>query len=346
MLINTPGKFPKLKALYFLTNFKSWGDDAPYTLQGMFHRHGFQVKPLGELRELQTVFVNPVTDEKIPVNYFAHLDEEKQLLTCFTQATSEQIQDTIAPLSGEIGIYHLWISPIAFDQIKSMILGEHPYARIKRFHADRHPAVGFPAKLRPEVNRSFTYRGEDGKETLEELRYHYGVLPRYIDFSIPGLADFRANNRGIFHYLAGQLDCMFGYAERAVNLVIQVREILEHSKLEVIPLTTERGSRRVPYIVPWWINFKRTMDVRDGELLLEQLEDRKFSAYDTVVTEGSVHLDATVLDEQKRSIFMISSDGRHMGVTPRYQTGFDSFLRFYESVAEYFDPDATCVATL
>jgi hypothetical protein len=344
LLVKSADACEKLKVLYLLTSSREWGEeDKPYSLQGMLRKHEFQLKKLGELKELATAYEDPETRQLVPVEYIAHLDGERQILTCFTQATSEQIRYTIEPLSGEIGIYHLWISPIEFDRMKNEILSEHEYTKIKAFYADRHPAVGFPAKFRAEFRRGFTYRGDDGKETLEELRYYYGVLPRYIDFSIPGVIDFRVHNRGVFHYIGGDLERMFDYSERAVDLMLQVRRILEHSKLEIVPLLTEKKELKIPHVVPWGINFKRTMDVHDAELLVEQLESTKFSVYDTVITEGSVRLDATVLDEQKNSVFMISSDEHQMVVSPRYQTTFDSFLRFYETIAENFDPDATCV---
>ena len=84
----------------------------------------------------------------------------------------------------------------------------------------------------------------------------------------------------------------------------------------------------------------------EAETLVDELEQMRFAVYNTIITEGSVRLDATILDEEKNSVFMVSSNEKHMIVSPRYQTGFDSFLRFYETVAETFDPDAMCVVPL
>ncbi len=138
MLIKSPAVYPMLKVLYFLTSFREWGEEGkPYSLCGMLQKHEFQLKTLGELRQLSISYTDPDTGDHIPVTYFAHLDGERQVLTCFTQATREQIRHTIEPLSGEIGIYQLWISPIELDRVKTEILSEHEFAKIKAFSADR-----------------------------------------------------------------------------------------------------------------------------------------------------------------------------------------------------------------
>jgi hypothetical protein len=346
MLVKSPDAFPNLKEILFLTTFKTWGQGEPYTLQGMLHHHDFQVRRLGELKELVATYLEPETGRETKVKYIAHLDADRQILTCFTQATREQIRVTIEPLSGEIGIYHLWISPLALEQIKNTILSEHPYTKIRSFSADRHPSVGVTAKLRPEFRRGLIYRGDDGRETLEELRYYYGVLPSSIEFSIPGLVDFRLNNRGMFFHVGGSLEYMFDYADRATELVLQVRRILEQSKLQIVDIATERKHLKIPHLVPWAIDFKRTLDLANAELLVDELEQNKFAIYNSVMTQGSVRFDGSVFDEIKKSVFAISSDEHRMVVSPRYQTSFDSFLRFYEIIAENFDPEAKCTAPL
>jgi len=346
MLLKSPDSFLDLKAIFLLTSFKTWGGEEPYALQGMLHHHGFQIRPLGELKELLTTYQEPETGRQIPVKYVAYLDGDKQILTCYTLATADQIRRTIEPLSGLIGIYHLWINPLAFDQIKNTILSEHPYTKIPDLSADRHPSTDVAAKLRPEYRRSMRYRGDDGRETLEELRHYYGVLPSSIHFRIPGLVDFRLNNRGIFSYLGGSPEYMFEYADRAVELVLQVRKILEQSKLEIIDIVTERKRLRVSHVVPFAISFKRTLDIANTELLIDELERNEFAIYNSAVMQGSVYFDGTVLDEVKKSVFTISTDEHRMIVLPRYRTSFDSFLRFYEAIAESFDPEAKCVATI
>lgn len=346
MLVATPEALPNLKARYFLTSFRDWGDDRAYTITGMFRNHNFQLKQLGDIRELSTSYEIPETKQFVRVKYYAHLNPETQVLVCFTQATGAQMERTIDSISRFIGVYDLWISPVAFDEIKRTILLEYPYTKIPFFSADRHSSSGLSAKIRPEYKRTFQYHGDDGRETLEELRYYYGVLPRSIQFRIPGVTDFQINHRGTFNYYGGDLNRMFDHAERAVNLVLQVRRILEQSKLQVLDIETARKHLKVPYVIPWRIDFKRELSVTDAEVLVEAIQKNGFAVYNSVISQGSTFLDGTVYDEQKKSVFAMSSDSRRMVVAPRYRNSFDSFLRFYETITENFDPEAICAAAI
>ena len=325
----------------FLTKFEDWGHGEPYALSGFFEAHGFKVKELGEVRQLTTTYKPRNEDFELPVNYFAYINSKNRTLTCFTDANREIRQKTIDRLTGEIGIYYLWISPTVFDQMKAEIITKHPGTRIPYFYADRHPSSRLPSVHRPEVERGFTYRGEDGQQTLEELRHYYGVLPRYVQFDIPGLVEFTVYHLGVFHYRKGLLEEMFSYSQKAAELVLNIRRILERSKLELVDIETARKMLQVQNIIPWEIRFNREIDVNDAESMLNELRLKGFAIYNDVVTPGSVYLDATVFDERKRSVFSVTSDKHRMIVSPRHNTTFDSFLRFFETITDSFDPEAS-----
>jgi len=344
MLVKSQERFVDLREVSFLTKFAEWGNGEPYTLSGFLKAHNFEVIRHGEIRELSTFYTPPDGGAEIFVNYFASLNPENRILTCFTKANRHERQKTINSLVGEIGIYYLWINPIAFDEIKNSILSEYQYAKILHFVADRKQTSRPPASFRPEVKRTLTYWGEDGRESLEELRHYYGVLPRYVEFRIPGVVGFSLDHLGVFHYKNGSLKQMFNYSREAARLVLEVRRILEQAKLEVLDVETARKHLKVQNIVPWEIHFKRDLDISDAELLLELLEQKNFAVYNQAVTQGSLYLDATVFDEKKQSVFSISSNQHRMIVSPRYNTTFDSFFRFFEAITDSFDPEASCRA--
>jgi len=344
MLVKSQERFVDLREVSFLTKFAEWGNGEPYTLSGFLKAHNFEVIRHGEIRELSTFYTPPDGGAEIFVNYFASLNPENRILTCFTKANRHERQKTINSLVGEIGIYYLWINPIAFDEIKNSILSEYQYAKILHFVADRKQTSRPPASFRPEVKRTLTYWGEDGRESLEELRHYYGVLPRYVEFRISGVVGFSLDHLGVFHYKNGSLKQMFNYSREAARLVLEVRRILEQAKLEVLDVETARKHLKVQNIVPWEIHFKRDLDISDAELLLELLEQKNFAVYNQAVTQGSLYLDATVFDEKKQSVFSISSNQHRMIVSPRYNTTFDSFFRFFEAITDSFDPEASCRA--
>jgi hypothetical protein len=343
VLTSRPEEFRMMKILCLNAYFKSWAPpDKFLTLDGIFRKHGFSLRQMGEIMELETTYVDPETEETVPVTYYAYLSPEDQILRCFTMASTREIEKTIEPLSVESGLYHLWISPSAFEQIKNVILSERPHTKITFFSATRKPSMGFRGKIRPDVERTIMYYGDDGKETLEELKYYYGVVPRTIEFHIPGIVDMQIAARGIFTYLRGELDFLLNFSERAIEIALEVRRILERSRLDTVSVRTARKELKVPYMVPWIVDFSQPLDSSGCEILMEELSKNQFTLYNHIMVEGSLRFDATVVDETKKSIFEISATKDRMIVSPRYETQFDSFLRFLETVVENFDPNATC----
>lgn len=342
-LVENSEKFKNLKILCFNSYLKEWESrEKIVTLSGIFRRHGFRLKRMGEIMGLETTYRDPETDKLIEVNYYAYLSPKDYVLRCFTTASSEAIQKTIEHVSTEIGLYHLWMSPVAFDQIKNIILSRYPHAKITFFSAVRTPTLSYKGKIRPDVKRTIMYYGDDGKDTLEEFKYYYGVLPRTIQFHIPGLCDFQISARGAFTYNGGDLDFLFNFYEKAVEIALSVRRVIDTSKFTSVNIKTAKKELKIPYAVPWVINFSQPLDSNSCELLLEELSKNGFTIYNYVMMSGSLRFDATVADEAKKCIFDISGNERRVLISPRYETTFDSFLRFLEIVIENFDPRATC----
>jgi hypothetical protein len=342
LLTSRPEEYLMMKILCFNTHFKSWAPlDNIFTLEGIFRKYGFKLREMGEIMELETTYVDPETEETVPVTYYAYLSPEDQTLRCFTMASTREIEKTIEPLSGESGLYHLWISPSAFEQIKNIILSEHSFTKITFFSATRKPSMGFRGKIRPDVERTIMYYGDDGKETLEELKYYYGVVPHTIEFHIPGIVDMQISARGIFTYLGGKLDFLLNFSEKVIEIALEVKRILEKSRLDTVSIRVARKELKVPHVVPWIVEFSQPLDSSGCEILMEELSKNHFTIYNYIVVEGSLRFDATVVDETKKSIFEISATKDRMVVSPRYETQFDSFLRFLETVVENFDPNAT-----
>jgi len=343
MLTTRPEEYRLMKILCFNAYFKSWAPpDRSLTLEGIFRKHGFRLTPMGDIRELETTYRDPETDELVPVKYYAYLSPEDQILRCFTTASTRQIEKTIEPISVESGLYHLWISPSAFEQIKNVILSDYPHTTITFFSASRTPSMGFKGKIRPDIKRTIIYYGDDGKETLEEFKYYYGVVPSTIQFHIPGIIDMQIGTRGIFTYMGGELNFLFSFSEKAIEIALAVRRILESSKLDIISIRTAKKELKVPYLIPWIVDFSQPLDSNRCEILMEELSKNQFTLYNHIMVEGSLRFDATVVDETKKSIFEISATKDRMIISPRYETSFDSFLHFLETVVENFDPSAIC----
>ncbi len=51
-------------------------------------------------------------------------------------------------------------------------------------------------------------------------------------------------------------------------------------------------------------------------------------------------LSCRVVDEKTGGVFNLSTDGEIFVLTPKYDTGFDSLMRFYRFLVEKIDSDA------
>lgn len=335
-----------LKILCILTNYESWKPpERSLELDYFFRKHGFSIKEFGEGRKLSTEYYDRLKDETIPVEYYAYV-RSPRLLLCFSTAPAKAIEYTMKPIFKENGIYYLWLPPSTFEEIRRVVLSDHPYAKITFFSGSRTPSTGFECEIRPDYSRSITYHGEDGMEALKEFTYYYGILPETVGFRVPGVADFQIKHTGMFTLISGDLNFLFKIIEKAIISTVRIRNIVETSRFDLFPLETAKKKLQVPYIVPWIIDFSRPFDYDDCENLIQVLAKNDFALYNYVLMSGSVILDSTVADELKKSVFTISMNSNRMVISPRYDTTFDSFLRFLQIITENFDPQAECKQTI
>lgn len=334
---------PPFKILCFLTVENEWAPpESIANLESLFRTSGFKIHSMGEMKKLTYQYVDRYTKERIPIDYFAYLDPETKVLLCFTQAKRRQIEDTIYPVVTGPGICHLWIPPSIMNQIKESILAQYRHAKITSFTAKRFSSMRFRGEIRPEFDRTLTYRGDDGEETLDEVRYYYGAFPTSMRFDIPAIMTFRIKNEGIFSLWKGEKESFFDIFNASLRMVLLVRKIIESSSFELVPVQMARKKLNVPALVPWIINFSKPLEYADGEMLVERLEKNGFRLLNSVLAQGSVLLDATVADEKKKFIFSISAGSDRMIVAPHHEVSSDSFFHFFHTIIETIDPEATC----
>lgn len=331
-----------LKVLCLLTNYESWRPPGRrLELESFFRKHDFDIQGFGEGRKLSKEYYDRLTEETIQVEYYAYV-RRPRLLFCFSRNKPKAIEDTMDPIIKETGIYYLWLPPSTFDDVRNAVLSKYPYAKITFFSGNRTPSTGFECEIRPEHSRRILYYGEDGIETLKEFTHYYGILPQSMKFHVPGVADFRINNNGLFTLIRGDLNFFFDIIRKATISTVRIRKIVEESRFDVLPLKTAKKELKVPFLVPWIIDFSRPLEYDDGENLIEILGRNNFALYNYVLMSGSVILDSTVVDELKKSVFTISMNSHRMIIAPRYDSTFDSFLRFLQTITENLDPHVEC----
>jgi len=106
---------------------------------------------------------------------------------------------------------------------------------------------------------------------------------------------------------------------------------------------TEKKVFRIPKLTPWIIKFSRKIEFADSDALVEVMTDNSFSLFNEVRVKGSLRLNGLVIDDKKKTIFSIDTDDERINIAPIGELSFDSFMRFYKTILENFDPNASCV---
>ena len=334
---------PPFKVLCFLTLDDSWAPpESIINLEYIFKKHRFSMESMGEMRKLTCIWVDPITENRIPVVYYAYLNPKTKLLSCFTDAPSDQIEKTIGAIADEPGVYNLWIGPTAMEEIKDEIISKYPYSDITTFTAKRTSSYIFKGKIRPDFDRTIVYYGKDGLKTLEEAKYYYGAFPTDILFDVPAVMRFRVNAKGAFSLEFGNKEYFFDIFNNTLEIVQNIRKTVESSRFELTTVQMERKELKVPFLVPWEIEFSKELEYPDAEVLVNKLQENGFTLYNYILSKGSVLLDSNIIDEVKKCMFSISMGSSRMVVVPRHYIHFDSFLRFFQTIVEDLDPQAKC----
>lgn len=333
----------RIKLVVLLSSSHSWNESSHLpTLEDLLRRQGFALRAMGEIKEISTTYKDPETDREIEVKFYCHLEKETQILRCFTSAKKKDIAKTIIPLTERPGLHRLWIDPRTFREIERRIL-QRPGAKVTQFSAARRSSLSPDARIRPETPRRVSYRGADAQETLEETAYQYGVIPELISFSIPGIGSLQISKNGAFSFSGEEMSFLDEISEIAINHVLSTKRIIDSSRIEPLQMKTARKELELFHLRPWTIEFGRTIGAEEVEDLFQELESTKFVVYNSVIMKGSLHAECTILDEVKQTVFTITTDDQRISLSPRYQSSFESFFRFYQTVVEKFDSGAVCM---
>jgi hypothetical protein len=312
----------------------------------LFGSNNVEVGNLGEIKKLVTHYKDSVTSNTITVTYFAYLHRDTRLLMCFTKATKIDVEQTLDKIvERNPGLYYAFIGPSTLNKVQSLILETHPGAFISYFTARRNRKAALKSEVRPEYERTIQYRGKDGKESLEELKYAYGVAPRSIHFEIPGFAEYHISSVGHLAIAKGNENArryLLELTDFTMKDSMVARRIIESADFQLIPIETQRKTMLFPKLKPWLIKFGSPIDIKDGENLIEILQNSNFDVFNHVLAQGSLRLNGMISDRSKNAIFTIDANSERMVIAPLQDLPFDSFLRFYQIIVENFDPKAEC----
>lgn len=275
--------------------------------------------------------------------FYLYYDGESGVTLFYTdQRKTKEIKYTVAKLlDGERGLHYLYIGPGLFREIRREVIRNEEIAEITKFVADRLEDSDYPCRIRPDVERTIQYYGDDGIEALEEMEENYGVRPRNITFNVPNQAKFRITRKGVFSLGRGDLTTLFEYVELCIEKALEIKEAYGESEFQMLA-TTETLS--VPTSEPASIELSGQLEYSEVEKVKSRMNEEGYLLVDSFQQEGSLYFSSKVMDTKKKNKFRIKASEDEIRVFPQEtDDNLGSFLRFHEFVQSNIDPDASVV---
>ena len=238
--------------------------------------------------------------------------------------------------------YYLFFKPLLMKQIAELLMDNYENLQIHEFTARRSLGSRFESRIRPEYRRTISYWGEDGRETLQELEYQYGVLPRKFVVNIPGIIKFKIDEEGLFTFSHGDLNILFDILGKAVNESRKTMEAFNGSSFKVLPVKTAHRLFEIPSSTPVSIFLRNPIAYHEMDDLKTLLEEEQYTIVDFVAQEGSLFLSTDVISKSGYQ-FRIKANENHIKMFPDGEKNFTEFMQFYEFILQSVDPRAELI---
>ncbi|MBU7016136.1 MAG: hypothetical protein HXS44_01405 [Theionarchaea archaeon] len=328
----------KLKILCLLSEGRIWEE--------IFGQYG-KSESYGDLIKYSFSYEDEENKRKRAI-YYIYFDEKSSLLYIFTDVPMDIFNQTLGfYIQRYRGIYYLWIHPVHFNQIKNTILERYPNGKITKFIAKRIHYDSIECEIRPEIGRSMMYWGEDGRESLKEMQFYYGVLPTQIVFAVEidirTEMKFQITNESIFTLITSSgeaLELFFEIIGEIIPQILEIKKLMSELKFEYKEMRTDEGIIQFPSFESAQILLTKEMTLEDVNNLINGLARQGISIVNELIDVGSINFSATVVDDYKKAIFGISANEDQITLIPKYQTTFDSFMKFFRFITENLDQHA------
>lgn len=270
--------------------------------------------------------------------YFAYDVDENVILFYTDMRKTEEIENTIEPfLENQPGVHYLYISPDLLKEIRERIVSEDPATEITEFVAKRTERTDTSARFRPDQWRTINYYGQDGLESLREMEEAYGVLPRIMEFNVPGHLQFRINHEGVFKLKGGSLLQLFEHIETCIEEALRVKRAYDQTDFRMLATS---DSLEVPTAEPATVTLRNSIQYHELDALKSSLSDEDYVLLNSYAEEGSLYFTTEVFDEIKNSSFRIKANENQIRVFPQEESDLGTFYRFYEFIQDSVDERA------
>jgi hypothetical protein len=269
---------------------------------------------------------------------------EGELLMMLTGATERGIEQTLdrtIRTSGEL--VSMPIVPRDFQRINELVLEKSEDMRITSFKSRRIPDLA-DADIRPEYDREIEYKGDDGRQTLEEFREYYGVVPVRVQYEHENI-NFKMDTEGKFTLLEinqETVNLLFELVKEIFDNVMQIQEITQEIRFEKEEVRSGDFSITVPRLSAGRVDFDKPFNLLMAEEFVQNASDSagNFTFTDVTMEAGSLDFSARVTDEERSAHFNVSANEDSMTIVPKHNCSFASIVDFYLAVVQVVDEGA------
>lgn len=235
-------------------------------------------------------------------------------------------------------LYTLWLRPSEVSEVREEIRDKQG-VRLTGFDYDTFgKEQKHEAQRRPGHRRSGSHDSDDAIDILEDWKIEYGIHPTQLRFSLPARGEFHFSNDGEFVMKSG--DTVFLYEEIVESALIKAYPLSETAQAAELNKVTKAGIDHIEQ-QPLEMTIEDSLDYDDVDDVVAEMKADDFYPYSYQAAPGSLLFNGRIVDERNGGMISVSTDGETMTVLPRYDSGFDSLLRFYRFIVEEVDPDTS-----
>lgn len=273
------------------------------------------------------------------VHFYIFFDDRNRIPLFLTDARkTDELPDILFDYfrkSKELS--NLWISPVVMKEIKDDLVKQHEDLIITYFSAKRSPNTRLNSHYRPSIERSIIYRGIDGKQTLDEMEFYYGVLPKILEMKIPNGISFKIDNKGIITIREGDISSIFDIIERLVRHINPIKDAIGSSRYSISKVGKKQFERTIQ--IPWSVAFSETVTDTIVPNICQNIEQEEweFTLLEHSEISSESPFSARIIDNISGSSFDISLFKKGIRIYPVEKKDIGTYMKFYEFVLESVD---------
>ena len=298
-------------------------------------RGWFDVTDQGEFYQLYTKHTKRNQTNHVFLYLYQHPATGAPII--FTLNSSEDLNETLDRMvTNTEDLYSLWLPPDEMGELRENLLEitglELTGFDYDTFGRDQH----YEGQVRPGFQRSGSHDSKDAEHMLEEWTVQYGITATRLRFKLATRGTFRFSNDGEFVLENGSTEFLYeDVVEPALEAAHPLNELMKAADLSV---SKENGFEQIEE-EPVEITISDPLDYEDRNEFTSEMQKEDFYPYSAQASEGSLLFNGKIADERNDGIISVSTNGEDLMLLPRYDSGFDSLVRFYRFLVEKVDPD-------